>query len=389
MPDKFVLVLCLPFLFIVLSCKKTTQDNNDRNREETSQSSGGNKAAGVDPLRESGSIVVFSARDESGVFNLYLAKDCATPTRLPSPMKGHCIVPVFSPDGSDILYAQHDGNDFELVCYNLKTGHSRILTDNNDDDYHPVWAPNGKRIGWSRAKTMTLADMNSSEIYVSDWPRYRERRLTDDAMADCYPCFTSDGKALISETGKLGSKKTELFGLFKADIGGAKKPLIYEPESSGSGIPHVHGDFVVFEGTVRTGPVAERLITLDLFVYNLSSPGKPRTLTKWFTRSNPTPRFSPDGKAIVCHRLLEDRITCQITVLEFDGDSVKQSLAYGRHGEILKMPRWNRNGTLIVAEAPGRKGLLVLDRKGNASLLRGSRSYRTQRFLELYNFDAH
>jgi WD40 repeat protein len=47
----------------------------------------------------------------------------------------------WGPDDARVVYAYHDGNDYELAIVDLRTGESRKLTDNDVDDLMPAWQP--------------------------------------------------------------------------------------------------------------------------------------------------------------------------------------------------------------------------------------------------------
>jgi Tol biopolymer transport system component len=289
------------------------------------------------------------------------------------------------------LYSQHDGNDFELCYYDILEQKSRVLTNNDVDDFHPSFSQDGTVIAWCQVQKMRRRLMNKTEILVSSWPDFGEHHLTRDSMADCYPVFSSDSNYVIVESGRVDVKDMSgLFGLFKISMDGKRSPLYYEPSLSGNGIPHMFGDTALFEGTVLLDPERRNGLALDIFVTDLAHPGKRRRLTNWATRGNPSPRFSPDGKKIACYRrYLEDGRGSRIVILDFDAGEARESIVIGSTGDEFRMPRWNRNGTLIVAEDSSRKGLIIADLNGNADYLPNLGGYRTQRFLELYNFDVH
>ena len=147
--------------------------------------------------------------------------------------------------GSEIVFAEYDGKHFRLFVHELSTGRSVELTGGHEDDYAPVWSPDGTKIAWCRRPSKSRADAEPSEILYSNWPNFKAIQVTKSDRMKAYPVFTSDGQSIIFESGKMGQN----FGLFRAFLNGTEKALLYEPERSGNGIPHVNGKEIVFEGT--------------------------------------------------------------------------------------------------------------------------------------------
>lgn len=332
----------------------------------------------ADLLRLTSSKLTFSAEDKRGIFRLFLSENSGPPEQLRTPFNSNCITPVFSPDGKGILYAEFDGHDYELSYYDLTARAARRLTDNSFHDYAPSWSSDMKRIVWSQVPEMDLEQAHKAEIFTSEWPSFQERALTRNNRMDAYPVFNTDGNAVIVESGYVDS----FFGLFKVDMKGSETPLVYYPEQSGNGIPHVYKNLIVFERAEISAPAL-----LDIFVIDSNSPDRLSRITNWNTNCNPTPRFSPDGSLIAGHRVSEKG--SQIVVVSFKNVDSAGELVFGSDVDYLKLPRWNRTGTLLAAEDVRNNSIAIFDLKGNRQNISGPGPYRGQRFMEIYNFDIH
>jgi TolB protein len=319
--------------------------------------------------------VVFSADDGRGVHRLFLWRRGRLEA-LPAVGEGACITPVFSPGGDGILFAQDDGHDFELFHLDLARGSVRRLTDNGADDYAPVFSPDGSRIAWTRAPSMTLGDAEGAEVMVADFPRGEARRLTRNRRFDAYPVFAADGGSVIVEGGRVDS----LFGLFRIHLDGREEVLVDEPGRSGNGIPHVAGPTVVFERTRREAPTL-----FDVALMDLDDPGRIRERTAWRMPCNPSPRFSPDGGRIAFHRDRGGESPIVVLPTAERGDP----LLLGGRGDILHLPRWSGDGRYIAAWDLRRHAIAVLDaaRGGEGMRVPSPGPVRGQRFMEIYNFD--
>lgn len=332
---------------------------------------------GKNLLVKTESKVVFSARNEKGIFRLYLSDGLSKRKEVKTVFNRDCITPIFSPSGKGIIFSEFDGHDFELEYIDLRSGIPRMLTDNDYDDYAPAWSPDSARIAWCRVPEKTLLRADEAEIFVSEWPDIKERQLTHNARMDAYPVFTSDGNALIIESGRADS----LFGLFKVGWNGNEVPLLYEPQSSGNGIPHVYKNFCVFE---RTDISNHNFF--EVWLLNLGTSAELQKKSDGATPCNPSPRISPDGKWIAYHWAKGK--SSEIVLLPFVRTSENPQKVFRINDSFLKLPRWNRNGAILIAEDSNHNCLVVFDIEGRKNELYESSGYRYQRFMEIYNFDV-
>lgn len=338
----------------------------------------------IDLLQRTQTKVVFSADNGHGVFSLYLAESATKPpVSLPTPFEGDCITPVFSPDGLTILFSQFDGNHFRLVSLDVKTLSVNVLTNDDGDYYCPVWSQDGALLAFCKAPSMTLEDAGKAEIFVSDWPSFNPVQLTSNDRMDCYPVFLADGTAVVVESGKVDS----LFGLFVLPLHspGEAKSLLYEPSLSGNGIPHIYRHWMTFERCNAKSPEQ-----FEVCVVDVEQPQRIKFLTNWHTLCNPTPRFSPDGVHVACHRFIKG--VGHVVVMPFsasDGKSGAPAMTSG--ASSLMLPRWNRSSSVLIAEDWRNRRLAVLDPfdlKGTIQFILKD-GYRRQRFMEIYNFDVN
>lgn len=330
-----------------------------------------------DLLANNNSKIIFSAQTDEGVFRCYLAFRKDKCSEIGTPFSSNCITPVFSPDGENVLLSEYDGQYFQLIFVDLVSGDVRQLTDSSQHNYAPVWSPDGKRIAWCCVSEMSLEHADEAEIYVSDWPEFQERRLTHNDRMDAYPVFSDDSNSIIIESGRSDS----LFGLFRIDWEGREEVLVYDPAGSGNGIPHAFSGHVVFERAL-----APECHLYDVYVMNLESKRMQR-LTAWQLHCNPTPRFSPDGTKAACYRILPD-CRSELVIMFFPTAGNDYTYREVHCGATLKLPRWNRDGTLLVALDEARQALVAVDMSGTVMGI-VSPPIRGQRFMEIYSYDVH
>ncbi|MBK8128896.1 MAG: DUF2012 domain-containing protein [bacterium] len=96
---------------------------------------------------------------------------------------GTQVTPVWSPDGSELVYASDQDGDFEIFILTA-TGQKVQLTFNTSEDIHPSWSPDGQRVlfasnqGGSYYQVYTIPKTGGAPELVTSiannilWPRY-------------------------------------------------------------------------------------------------------------------------------------------------------------------------------------------------------------------------
>lgn len=332
----------------------------------------------ADLLARHDSRLVVAARLADGLCGLFLFTCSGEPYSMRIGGEGDLSQPVFSPDGTCLLYILFDGEHHHLCCFDLKTGEDRVLTRGAQDDFHPVWAPDGSALAWCRVPKKSLKHANQSEIYFSRWPDFSATRLTMNQRFDAYPVFESDGVHVVYESGDVDG----YFGLFETGPNRMEEKIIYDPLVSGNGIPHVWAGNLAFEACAVSQPDQ-----YDVFVAKRDGDWLFQKITNWQTRCNPSPRFSGDGHWLAAHRRLSDG-NSQIYVLPWGGLDQEIKVLGSLPGR-LKLPRWNSKSTLLAVEDYGAKTLQIFDLHGTVNTLGLPGEYRGQQFMEIYNFDIY
>ncbi|MDX1992477.1 MAG: hypothetical protein SF029_08810 [bacterium] len=181
--------------------------------------------------------------DAGGYWNLYLSDPAGETAFQVTFNPEEDIRMNWSPDGKMVAFASgRDGAGLEVYVLSVeemlrfpRAGeiYARRLTDNFDDDWHPVWSPDGTQIAF-----ISRRDLNS-EIYIMDRFGREQRNLTNTvAVEEQHPVWTSDGTGLIFSANRHGTDDLFLLTLATGEIrrltfdnrGNEQAPALWWPQ---------------------------------------------------------------------------------------------------------------------------------------------------------------
>jgi TolB protein len=163
--------------------------------------------------------------------------------------------PVWSPDGTQFVFARHGEDAIFLYLFDTVTGREQRLTDRKHPEYDAVFSPDGKQLllaidnatpnqGDIDVHVLTLADRKltpiavtegnlsheewpcwspdgkriaftstrdgNQELYVADADGKNRARLTSDPAIDAHPCWSSDRHTIVFATNRWGDLELAL-----------------------------------------------------------------------------------------------------------------------------------------------------------------------------------
>lgn len=133
-----------------------------------------------------------------------------------------------SPDGSSFLYIDQVNNDDEIVRFDLTTGKTKKLTDNNSSGYgqenvssplSPIWSPDGEYIAYFReVYRVDGENVDISEIRMMDKNGGNDQILISGSSREIpgILSFTPDGKSILGtlvEPDNARKRKLVLFSI--------------------------------------------------------------------------------------------------------------------------------------------------------------------------------
>ncbi len=135
-----------------------------------------------------GTRIVYQS-DEIGISELYVMDVQSGAVRRVGPPHPGLQV-SWSPDSSQLVFTARVGNDDEVFVVNADGEDLRQLTDNDFADSFPVWSPDGNRIAF-----MSFAD-NQLDLYTMNTDGSDVRRITNDRAQDLNPVWSPDSTRL-------------------------------------------------------------------------------------------------------------------------------------------------------------------------------------------------
>ena len=168
--------------------------------------------------------------------------------------------PAWSPVGSQVCYARHEGSKILLWLLDLKTNKSQRITSREMPEYDASWSPDGKQLvfscvafaggqgnvdlctisiekpeskhllgdsgklsheespAWSpdgKQIALTSTRDGNQEVYVIDRDGQNLKRITSDPGLDAHPAWTPDGRHLLFATNRWGD-----FEIARVDVQG-------------------------------------------------------------------------------------------------------------------------------------------------------------------------
>lgn len=168
--------------------------------------------------------------------------------------RGAYRTPIFTPDGTRVIYAFAETGPQQLWSVNLEGKDKQQLTETEGMTHWPTFTPDGKRIVFSNSRE------NNYEIYVRDLESKSDQRLTENRLMDIRPRVSPDGKRITFVSTRDGN-----YEVYVMDIDGGNVIRISNNEERDD-YPnwHPNGRQIVY--------VSEREGRMDIYLADIDQP---------------------------------------------------------------------------------------------------------------------
>ncbi|MCK4758009.1 MAG: PD40 domain-containing protein [Thermoplasmata archaeon] len=160
---------------------------------------------GVETYAQSGSRTEEIKIQKSGVLGMSMeligagGLDAANLTLL-TKSESDNIQPVWSPDGSKMVFASNRSGNYDIWTMNSDGSSPRQLTTNVSLDHQPAWSPDGRKIAFTSNRSG-----DNHDIWVMNFDGSNQMRLTTSSFTDQHPSWSPDSKELVFASDRTGN----------------------------------------------------------------------------------------------------------------------------------------------------------------------------------------
>ncbi|HAY80441.1 MAG TPA: hypothetical protein DCY79_11590 [Planctomycetaceae bacterium] len=164
--------------------------------------------------------------------------------------------PVFSPDGTRVVYSHPEKGSQQLFSVNVEGQDRQTLTESRGIDNWPSFSPDGKTIVFASSRD------GNFEIYAKHADQKTPVRLTDSPTQDIRPVLSPDGQQIAFTSTRNGNHEIYVMKLDGTDV----RQVTNHPERDDYPSWHPQGNQLLF--------VSERGGRFDLYACDLATLAK-------------------------------------------------------------------------------------------------------------------
>ena len=197
-------------------------------------------------------------------------------------MKSECLMPAYSPDGSQIVFTSYLRGTPDLWLVSSAGGRAKAISKRHGMNSGADWAPDGQSL------VATLSFEGNAELYRLSTDGSRATRLTRGPFIDMSATHSPDGTQVAFVSDRGGSPQIYVMPA----SGGSPRRLTFQGGNNTTPrwSPDPKKPRVAFTGRDEKGQ-------FDVFVYDMQTQKIDRVTQN--QGSNQSPDWSPDGRLLV------------------------------------------------------------------------------------------
>lgn len=121
-----------------------------------------------------------------------------------------------------VIVAEERALDSEIWVYDLDSGESTRLTDDDYDNGSPAWSPDGEWVAFVSNRTERPWYNSNTDIFLVPSSGGEVRRLTTNEGSDSSPTFTPDGRSLVYSANSSAGRSHEDSDYWIIPLGGGQ-----------------------------------------------------------------------------------------------------------------------------------------------------------------------
>ncbi|NHZ71557.1 MAG: hypothetical protein GWP17_00510 [Aquificales bacterium] len=204
-----------------------------------------------------------------------------------------------------IAYSAQTSQGREIMTYDLVTGVTQQITQDNFDDYGPTWSPDGQQIAYSSKRNQQY------DIFIVDLRTGITRNLTNHPDDESYPSWSPDGTQILFHSNRYGE-----FDIFVINVNGSNLQQLTNndlPDLGPKWSPD--GRQIAFSQSIGD---RRQLAIMNTDGSNI------RQITADRSYSHTYPSWSPDGSQLAFYMVPDLSATIGIHIIDANGQNMRQ-----------------------------------------------------------------
>ena len=261
----------------------------------------------------------------------------STPTPSITPTATLTVTPIPTQLGGGpghiVFSAKDEGDDLEIYLVDIfkKAPNPVKLTNNNAQDFDPVWSPDGSKIAF-------VSDRDGrSDIFIMNSDGSNPFNLTNSVFEDLSPAWSPDGKKIVFSR-NIGNTEIYKINIDANNLVRLTNIISFDKEPSVSISPTTGLNIVVFESNRRDSNYSE------LYTMVLDGSDEKKLFSNRYRQWDTSASFSPDGTKIV---FLSSVLGQNDVFLVNSNGTNLQQLTFTKNTNEYS-PSWSPDGSHII-----------------------------------------